>query len=99
MPVQNQAHMCATIQRWGIRGRLPGRAAHVIPSGEPMYRLAACSHCHSSTGGRPCASCTSRRAYHRVLKLARTIADLAGVTDTVSAHLAEAIQYRPRWVE
>jgi magnesium chelatase family protein len=36
----------------------------------------------------------SARAYHRVLKVARTIADLAGA-DTVNArHVAEAIQYR-----
>ena len=41
----------------------------------------------------------SGRAYHGVLKLARTIADLVGVADIGPTHLAEAIQYRPRRVE
>ena len=36
----------------------------------------------------------SARAYHRVLKVARTIADLDDATTIKQAHVAEAIQYR-----
>jgi magnesium chelatase family protein len=36
----------------------------------------------------------SARAYHRILKIARTIADLDGGGAIAPAHVAEAVQYR-----
>ena len=36
----------------------------------------------------------SARAYHRIIKIARTIADLEGKKDIKTAHVAEAVQYR-----
>lgn len=41
----------------------------------------------------------SARAYHRVLKLARTIADLAAAEQIRAEHVAEALQYRPKQAE
>jgi magnesium chelatase family protein len=36
------------------------------------------------------------RSYHRVLKLARTIADLAGASSIEPPHLAEALNFRTK---
>ena len=41
----------------------------------------------------------SARSYHRLLKVARTIADLEGARDITCVHLAEAASYRIRMEE
>jgi len=59
-------------------------------------------HCPVDESGRQLLGAAMRqmnlsaRGYHRVLKKARTIADPAGSERIQPAHLAEAIQYRPR---
>jgi magnesium chelatase family protein len=41
----------------------------------------------------------SPRAYHRILRLARTIADLRSAQDVTEADILEAFQYRPKLYE
>jgi len=38
----------------------------------------------------------SARSYHRIIKLARTIADMDGQNDIAENHILEALQYRPK---
>ena len=59
-------------------------------------------YCQTAASGEKLLKATvqqlhlSARAYHRVLKLARTIADLAGSEMIAANHVAEEVQYRPR---
>jgi magnesium chelatase family protein len=70
------------------------KANHLLSTGEID------THCQpDATGEQLLRSAMTRlnwsaRAYHRVLKVARTIADLAGSAKISAAHVAEAIQYR-----
>ena len=58
------------------------------------------SHCRTDDGSRRLLESAieklglSARAYNRVLKIARTIADLTGAADIDANHISEAIQYR-----
>ena len=76
---------CNAHTEWGDMGPAEVRQyCPLDPAGKALLR-AAMQQLHMSA-----------RAYHRILKLSRTIADLAGSEGIQTAHLAEAIQYRPR---
>ena len=65
-----------------IPGREVRRLCRVGPAGRRLLEVA------SDRLG------LSARAYTRILRVARTIADLAGDDEIITSHLAEAIQYR-----
>ncbi|MBE7461512.1 MAG: YifB family Mg chelatase-like AAA ATPase [Zoogloeaceae bacterium] len=87
-----------------VRARVTAaRATQMARQGKPNSRLATREidrHCAPDEAGAQLLKQAiarlglSARAYHRVLKVARSIADLAGVKRVSSAHIAEAIHYR-----
>ena len=79
------------------------RARQMARQGKPNARLVPReieAHCQpDSTGAALLAQAMARlalsaRAYHRILKVARTIADLAGSSIIAAAHVGEAVAYR-----
>ena len=81
------------------RGRLRGAALHCNAQMGAREVREHCRHdegCARLLAGAMRALGLSARGYARVLKVARTIADLAGEREIGLAHVAEAIQYRER---
>ena len=79
------------------------RAAQLGRQGKPNTELSSREtekHCHADDAATSLLKTAiarlnlSARAYHRVLRLARTIADLASAAAIGSAHVAEAVQFR-----
>ena len=87
-----------------VRDRVSqARARQRTRQNKPNARLSTKeidTHCQPDTAGAALLKNAvtrlnlSARAYHRVLKVARTIADLAASDAILSSHIAEAVQYR-----
>ena len=88
----------------GVRAHVTAaRARQVARQGKPNARLVPReieAHCQPDTAGAALLAqamarlSLSARAYHRILKVARTIADLAGSPVIAVPHVAEAVAYR-----
>lgn len=104
VPEQDLAQQSAGDANAGIRARVTAaRERQIARQGRPNARLSTKDvdkHCAVDEAGATLLKQAisrlglSARAYHRVLKIARTIADLAGEDTLSAAHVAEAIQYR-----
>jgi len=101
---QDLAHANSGESSGAIRARVEtARAAMIARQGKDNARLATReidNHCAPDAKGAALLMQAisrlglSARAYHRILKVARTIADIAGAERVRDAHVAKAIQYR-----
>jgi magnesium chelatase family protein len=85
-----------TMQQDRFRGARATRHPHQFP----MLDRRSSNRCRPDPAGQALLSDAaekmrfSARAYHRILKVARTLADLDGAETVGRIHLAEAISYR-----
>ena len=87
-----------------VRARVSAaRARQIARQGKPNAQLSTREidlHCQPEAAARELLKNAvtrlnlSARAYHRILKVARTVADLAGSVAIQTQHVAEAVQYR-----
>ena len=83
------------------RSRQLARAQAMRQQGDVNRRRLSSSAALATSDARELLACAaeqlglSARAYHRVLRVARTIADLSGEETTTAAHVAEALRFRP----
>jgi magnesium chelatase family protein len=93
--VRSRVEAARTIQRRRFSGTKTGCNSEMTPAQVRM-------HCRMDDSAQSLLKAAmkqlylSARAFHRILKLARTVADLEDADIIKSNHLAEAIQYRPR---
>ncbi len=73
-----------------------GKTNHELNIQELKYVAALSPALQSMLEGAMIGLGLTARAYHKVIKIARTIADLAGTSDIEQGALLESIQYRPK---
>jgi len=100
--IQKRVEAAREIQRKRFGDQKPGGSAHAITCNADMRVSDVRQFCKLDEAGESLLRAAmsqlnlSARAYHRTLKLARTIPDLAGRENIQTAHVAEALQYRPK---
>jgi magnesium chelatase family protein len=78
---------------------LSGKTNGELPSKFLDSRIGIHEHVRESLAQAAKRLDLSPRSYHRVLRLARTIADMSGEEDVSETHVLEALRYRPRFKE
>jgi len=99
-PAEDSCALAARVEAARARQRSRFRADHPAPTNAALEVQGLRRHCALDEPSRRLLEGAferlgfSARAYARVLKVARTIADLARSPEILAAHVAEAIQYR-----